>query len=58
MTASAKRRKKTSSRQVYVRYTGSPDSVTVARLLEDFKYNPDKSDAVLSRYRRVASKTR
>ena len=32
-------------------YADYCDSVIIARMLKNFKYNPDKTDAVLSKYK-------
>lgn len=33
-------------------YADYRDSVIIARMLKNFKYNPDKTDSVLSKYKR------
>ena len=38
-----------------VTYTGSPDSVDVAKLLEQFHYHPAQQKAVLDKYARLVN---
>ena len=38
-------------------YTGSPDSVDVARLVGSFKYTPEKRDEILQKYEDLKNQT-
>ena len=38
-------------------YTGSPDSVDVARLVGSFRYTPEKRDEILKKYEDLKNQT-
>lgn len=40
-----------------VLYTGSPDSVTVAKLMDSFQYTPEKRDEILRKYDDLKART-